>query len=236
LGDTVLRVRGPEVWQDGVYIEQFPNGTQGAIAFSFDWESAMGGAVHSLGMAGHDPVGAAEHGMEMRQGADWLRDLFARHGITATFYATGYNLLDGNTERRTFAGDPVYEWASPRNGWASDWWLTHKWYGDDPYGTYQSNPAWYFGDQTRELLRAGHEIAPHTFGHLYVRGTKLQELATDMDEWLSAAKSQGVPPPTTFAFPWRSSNSLTADFYKILWDRGMRAVTRARLLGVADEA
>src|SRR5207302_1110712 len=44
LGDTVLRVRGPEVWQDGVYIEQFPNGTQGAIAFSFDWESAMGGA------------------------------------------------------------------------------------------------------------------------------------------------------------------------------------------------
>ena len=117
-------------------------------------------------------------------------------------------------------------WASPRNGWSSDWWLTHKWYGDDPFGTYRSDPAWYFGDQTRELIEAGHEIAPHTFGHLYVRGSTPTELATDMDEWLAAAKSAGVPPPTTFAFPWRSSNSLTADFYDVLYKRGIRAVTR----------
>ena len=47
-----------------------------------------------------------------------------------------------------------------------------------------------------------------------------------MDEWLKAAKAQGVPPPTTFAFPWRSSNSLTADFYDVLYKRGIRAVTR----------
>ncbi len=220
--------------QDGVYIELHPNGTQGSLAFSFDWESAMGGAIHSKGMAEHDPQAAARHGTAMRQGADWLRDLFARYGIRATFYATGYNLLDGNAERRTFAGDPVYTWASPQNGWASDYWLTHKWYGDDPHGTYQTQPAWYFGDQTRALLSAGHEVASHTFGHLYVRGTTPQELSADMDEWLSAAARAGLPRPTSFAFPWRSSNSLTPDFYDVLYQRGIRVVTRLYERDIAD--
>ena len=224
--DGRIWVSAPKITQQGVYVERHPNGAQGSIAFSFDWESAMGGAIHSKGMEQHDPRAAEQHGMEMRQGADWLNDLFTRHDIKATFYGTGYNLLDGNTERRTFAGDPIYKWASPRNRWASDYWLTHKWYGDDPYGTYQTHPAWYFGDQTRKLLKAGHEIAPHTFGHLYVRGAKPQELAADMDEWLTTAKEIGVPPPTTFAFPWRSSNSLTPDFYDVLYQRGIRAVTR----------
>jgi peptidoglycan/xylan/chitin deacetylase (PgdA/CDA1 family) len=212
--------------QDGVYVELHPNGTQAALAFSFDWESAMGGAIHSKGMTVHDPQAAAQHGMAMRQGADWLKDLFARHGIRATFYATGYNLLDGNAERRTFAGDPTYRWASPANGWASDYWLTHKWYSDDPHGTYQTHPEWYFGDQTRALLQAGHEVAPHTFGHLYVRGSTPQELAADMDEWLAAAARIGISQPTTFAFPWRSSNSLTPEFYNVLYRRGISSVTR----------
>ncbi|HUP26997.1 MAG TPA: hypothetical protein VM409_01075, partial [Chloroflexia bacterium] len=48
----------------------------------------------------------------------------------------------------------------------------------------------------------------------------------DMDEWLAASASQKVPPPSTFAFPWRSSNSLTPEFYETLYNRGIRAVTR----------
>jgi peptidoglycan/xylan/chitin deacetylase (PgdA/CDA1 family) len=225
-GTAAIEVRSPKVSQEGVYIEQHPNGARGSLAFSFDWESAMGGAIHSKGMAQHDVASAEAHGIAMRQGADWLAELFAEHGIRATFYATGYNLLDGNTERRTFAGDPVYRWANRSNRWETDWWVTHKWYGDDPYGTAQTDPAWYFGDQTRALLGAGHEIASHTFGHLYVRGAKPQELAADADEWLKAASAVGVATPTTFAFPWRSSNSLTADFYQVLHERGVRAVTR----------
>lgn len=224
--DFGILLSKPKLSQQGIYIEPHPNGAQGALAFSFDWESAMGGAIHSKGMATHDPKSAAEHGQAMRDGADWLNTLFKKHDIRATFYATGYNLLDGNTERHTFSGNPTYKWANRKNGWDTDWWSDHSWFGDDPYGTTQTDPAWYFGDQTRTLLQAGHEIAPHTFGHLYVRGAKTEELATDMDEWLSAAKSVGVQPPTTFAFPWRSSNSLTADFYKVLWDKGIRAVTR----------
>lgn len=219
-------VTGPKVSQEGVYVEPHPNGAQGALAFSFDWESAMGGAIHSKGMDPHDPAGAAAHGIDMRQGAGWLAALFADHKIDATFYATGYNLLDGNTERRTFSGDPLYTWANKKDGWATDYWTTHKWYSDDPYGTVQSDPAWYFGDQTRALSKAGHEIAPHTFGHLYVRGATPQQLSTDMDEWLKYAKQAGLPAPTTFAFPWRSSNSLTRDFYDVFYGKGIRAVTR----------
>ena len=37
----------------------------------------------------------------MRQGADILLQIFATHAISATFYATGYNLLDGNTAHQT---------------------------------------------------------------------------------------------------------------------------------------
>ncbi len=219
-------ITSPKLSCGDVYVKSHPNGTQGSIAFSFDWESAIGGAIHSKGMKEHDPSTASTHGLEMRQGADWLNSLFTDNNIHATFYGTGYNLLDGNTERRTFSGDPIYKWAAPRNRWETDYWLTHKWYSDDPYGTYQTHPAWYFGDQTRRLLDAGHEVAPHTFGHLYVRGSNPQELATDMDEWLAAARSLGITNTTTFAFPWRSSNSLTADFYDVLYKRGIRAVTR----------
>jgi hypothetical protein len=226
VGDTGVTLIQIGLYPQGVYVEPHPNGTQGSIAFSFDWESAMGGPVHSQGMTVHDVAGATEHGLLMRQGAGWLNRLFMDHMINATFYATGYNLLDGNTQHLTFSGDPTYRWAAPKNNWNSTYWLTHGWYSDDPYGTDTTDPAWYFGDQTRALLAAGHEIAPHTFGHLYVRGATTDQLATDMDEWLKAAKAQGVPPPSTFAFPWRSSNSLTADFYDILYDRGIRAVTR----------
>jgi hypothetical protein len=166
--------------------------------------------------------------MLMRQGADWLNNLFVTNHISATFYATGYNLLDGNTQHLTFSGDPTYTWAKPepKGRWNTDWWLTHPWFSDDPFGTYQTDPAWYFGDQTQALLAAGDEIAPHTFGHIYVRGAKPSELATDMDEWLEYSKAAGVAAPSTFAFPWRSSNSLTADFYDVLYQRGIRAVTR----------
>jgi peptidoglycan/xylan/chitin deacetylase (PgdA/CDA1 family) len=231
---ATLRVGEPVLMANGVYVEPHPYGAQASIAFSFDWETAMGGAIHSKGNDTHDPAAAAEHGLAMREGADWLADLFGRHDIRATFYGTGYNLLDGNTERRTFNGDPTYDWASPGNGWASGYWLTHPWFSDDPFGTVGSHPAWYFADQTRRLLADGHEIAPHTFAHIYVRGSTRLEIATDMDTWIAAAEEAGVPSPSTFAFPWRSSNSLTKEFYDVLHERGIRAVTRIYPLDMKD--
>ncbi len=224
--NTTIWITQPKLSPEGIYVESHPNATSGSLAFSFDWETAMGGAIHSKGDANHDVAGAAQHGLDMRQGAGWLNDLFVTNHISATFYSTGYNLLDGNTEHLTFNGDPTYTWASPKNGWGSDYWLTHPWFSDDPFGTYQTDPAWYFGDQTRALLAAGHEIGSHTFAHIYVRGSNPQELATDLDEWIKYAALAGVPPPTTFAFPWRSSNSLTKEFYDVLYGRGIRTVTR----------
>ena len=229
-----LRVREPGLAAGDVYVEPHPNGAQASLAFSFDWETAMGGAIHSKGNDTHDPEAAAEHGMAMREGADWLADLFGRHDIKATFYGTGYNLLDGNTERRKFNGDPTYDWASPDNGWATGYWLTHPWFSDDPYGTVETHPAWYFGDQTRRLLAAGHEVAPHTFAHIYVRGSNAAEIATDLDTWIEVGKEAGVPAPSSFAFPWRSSNSLTKEFYDVLLERGIKTVTRIYPLDMKD--
>lgn len=235
LGALPLYVRAPYLARRGVNVEQHPNGALGALAFSFDWESAMGGAVHSQGAAVPDPSAAAEHGLRMRQGADWLNSLFVSNNISATFYATGYNLLDGNTQKRKFNGDPTYKWARTKYNWASDYWATRPWFSYDPYGTYKTDPAWYFGDQTRRLLAAGQEVAPHTFAHIYVRGSDVTEMATDLTEWEKAAKAIGVPAATTFAFPWRSSNSLNADMYDLLYRHGIRAVTRIYAPDIRDQ-
>ncbi len=213
----------PALAQAGVRVESWPNGAAAALAFSFDWESAMGGLIHSK--SGHDVQYAVNRGMNMRAGADTLLSLFQQHNIQATFYATGYNLIDGNTSHTQFAGNPLYKWGPPE-GWATTWWYTNTWYSDDPYGTVATDPAWYFGDQTDRLAAAGQEIATHTFGHLYVRGTQVDELSADLDAWAAAAAARGLPPMRSFAFPWQSSNSLTPDFYKVMAQHGITSVTR----------
>jgi peptidoglycan/xylan/chitin deacetylase (PgdA/CDA1 family) len=215
-----------------------------ALSFSFDWESAMGGLIHSKGGAsfaqGEGEAGgiaasetnrqravanAEERGMLMRQGADNLLSFFQQFNIRGTFYATGYNLIDGNSDRIQFNGNPIYKWASTKNLWDNDYWTTHPWYGDDPYGTYQTNPAWYFGDQTDRLLKAGQDIQSHTFGHLYVRGTSPAEFQQDLETWLNYANARGIE-ARSFAFPWTSSNSVKGEHYKILADLGFSSVTR----------
>jgi peptidoglycan/xylan/chitin deacetylase (PgdA/CDA1 family) len=258
-GATPMQVERAALWSDRVRVAPLPDYTTAALAFTFDWESSMGGLIHSKGGAagfegeaggpareeGADPLAVAvERGLRMRQGAERLADLFRPHGIRGTFYSTGYNLLTGNPERRAFAGDPTYRWANQRNGWANDYWVTHPWYGDDPYGAEATEPAWYYGELTWRLAAEGHEIESHSFGHLYVRGTTLEELARDLQEWNDAARALGLPPMRSFAFPWRSSNSLRAPHFQRLTEAGVTSLTRvyrvrpeyACELDMADEA
>jgi peptidoglycan/xylan/chitin deacetylase (PgdA/CDA1 family) len=224
----------------GARVEPFPDGKRAALAFSFDWESAMGGLIHSRSAGGEGEgatvglradggpsVAEAEaRGLRMREGARALAALFARYGIRGTFYSTGYNLLPGNPGCQKFLGDPLYRNANQSNGWGSDWWRTHPWYGDDPCTTEEQAPAWYFASETRALAAAGHEIASHSFGHLYVRGVKPEELRADLELWNSAVRALGLPPARSFAFPWTSSNSLDETFWVVFEQVGMTILTR----------
>ncbi|HEY8599794.1 MAG TPA: polysaccharide deacetylase family protein, partial [Thermomicrobiales bacterium] len=223
----------------GVRVEPFPDGRRAALAFSFDWESAMGGLIHSrssgegegatIGLradGGPSVAQAEDKGRRMRDGAGFLATLFARYDIKATFYSTGYNLIEGNPTCQKFLGDPIYRNANMANGWGSDWWRTHPWYGDDPCSTEAQAPAWYFASETRELAAAGHEIASHTFGHLYVRGVTPEQLGADLDQWNRSAMALGLPPARSFAFPWTSSNSLDAPFWAVFERVGMTVLTR----------
>ncbi len=215
------------VASDNLRVEPWPNNARAALAFSFDWESAMGGPIHSKGMMTHDPASGAAEGGRMRMGTEQLLALFASNHISATFYATGYDLLDGNTARTAYLGNPQYKWAGAKNGWGSDYWLTHGWYSDDPFSTVAdpNGANWYFGDQLKRLQAAGLEIGSHSFGHLYVRGASPEELRADLDQWRASAAAQGIT-ATTFAFPWRSSNSTKEDYYAVLREAGFKAVTR----------
>ncbi len=232
------------LYDDSVRVEPMKDYARAALSFTFDWETAMGGLVHSKGGApipGEGEYGglglsennlqlaladAVRRGLDMRRGADYLLELFSRFGVRGTFYANGYNLLDGNRDNQKFIGDPTYRWAAPKNGWNSDFWLKNPWYSLDPHGDFQSDPAWYFGDQADRLRQARQDIQSHTFGHIYVRGTTPEEFLRDTDAFGFYAAERKLPPIRHFAFPWKSSNSLTAEWYQILVNRGYTSVTR----------
>ena len=215
--------------RDGGRLDALPNYARAALSFSFDFETAMGGLIHTRGgTTDHDVNDAVARGIAMRDGANFLRRLFAGYDVRATFYVNGYNFLTGNTERRQYVGNPTYaRYTATAAGFASDYWTTHPWYGDDPYGTEQSDPAWYFGTLTKQLQQDGHDIESHTFGHLFLHaGITPQQLDDDLTEWDRVAYQHGFPPAHSFAFPWRASNSVTAEYYAVLAKHGITNVTR----------
>jgi peptidoglycan/xylan/chitin deacetylase (PgdA/CDA1 family) len=215
--------------RDGGRLDPLPNYAKAALAFSFDFETAMGGLIHTRGgTTDHDVADAEARGLAMRDGAMFLRRLFAAYDTRATFYVNGYNFLTGNTEHRLFVGNPTYTRYTPATaGFATDYWTTHPWYSDDPYGTEQTNPAWYFGSLTKQLAQDGHDIESHTFGHLFLHaGITAKELDDDLTAWDALARENGYAPAHSFAFPWGASNSLTAEYYAVLAKHGITNVTR----------
>ncbi|MBN9386562.1 MAG: hypothetical protein J0I20_00795 [Chloroflexi bacterium] len=123
-------------YDDSVRVEPFPDYARAAFSFTFDWETAMGGLIHSQGGSpggvgaessgqGIDEASLQEgisyaeaRGQRMRDGTEYLLKLFTSNAVKATFYGNGYNLLTGNPARDTFVGNPTYKWAAPKNGWS----------------------------------------------------------------------------------------------------------------------
>ncbi|MEI6778220.1 MAG: polysaccharide deacetylase [Chloroflexales bacterium] len=205
----------------------WPGGRKAAVAFSFDWETAMGGLIHSRSVG--DPNGDQDYlqrGMRMREGITTTLAIFQPYHVRATYFATGYNFLLGNRERRSFLNNPTFEWATKANGWTSNRWTTTPWFGDDPYGTVQSNPAWYFGDLVPRLLGAGQEIQSHTFSHFFGGYVGAATWQADLQIWDEVAAERGVPPARAIAFPWSSSSGLSDSDWDTLEQAGIVAVTR----------
>lgn len=212
--------------QSGVRLEIFPDYRQAALAITLDWETAMGGLIHSRGGDGYDPATAEQRGLAMRQGSENLLQLFQEYKIRATWHASGYSLLRGNSLGQTFCGNPTYSWATRAHGWPDDRWSTRPWFADDPQGTAESDPAWYFGDLLPRLLAQGQDIQSHTFGHLYVPHASTDELRTDLQQWNASAAAAGLPPARILAFPWGASLGMSDASYTVLEDLGYIAVTR----------
>lgn len=211
----------------GVTVLPWPNGARAALSFSFDWETTMGGLIHSRSLDDpnfdQDPV---LRGMRMREGVTTTVDLFRPYGIRATYYATGYNFLSGNRERRRFMGDPTFAWANRANRWQTDAWQQQPWFSPDPYGTVATDPAWYFGDLIPILQHEGHDIQSHTFSHLYGGLASAEEWRSDLSEWRAVAAERGVPSARSLAFPWSSSAGMSYANWQALAEAGITAVTR----------
>ncbi len=225
-GDAPLYLDDLRLAESGVRLEPFPDYHRAALAITLDWETAMGGLIHSRSGDGYDPATAEQRGLAMRRGTENLLALFSHYGVRATWYASGYSLLPGNSARRTFSGDPTYAWASAANGWPDDRWVTTPWFADDPYGTAQSHPAWYMGDLVQRLRAAGQDVQSHTFGHLYLGYATPTELRADLQQWNSAADEAGLPRARTLAFPWGASLGMGDANWATLQDLGYIAVTR----------
>ncbi len=210
-----------------VVVQPWPEGRRAAVSFSFDWETAMGGLVHSRSV--NDPAFDPDYelrGMRMREGVTTTLELFRPHAIRATYYANGYNFLLGNQDRRTFMGNPTFVWATRANRWTTDSWASTPWFAPDPYGTVASDPAWYFGDLIPKLVAEGHDIQSHTFSHLYAGLASVEELEADLREWNAVAAERGVPPARSLAFPWSGSAGMSYAAWQALARAGITSVTR----------
>ncbi|MFV9505927.1 MAG: polysaccharide deacetylase [Oscillochloridaceae bacterium umkhey_bin13] len=210
-----------------VELAPWPLGRRAAVAFTFDWETAMGGLVHSRSL--DDPAFDQDYllrAMRMRDGITTTIQIFAPLDIQATYYATGYNFLDGNQERERFLGDPIFTWATQANGWTSDRWVTTPWFADDPFSTIQRDPGWYFGDLIAPLQANGHEIQSHTFSHLHGGLAELSTWQQDLATWNEVAARKGVAPATSIAFPWSSSAGMSDQSWDLLEQAGITSVTR----------
>lgn len=212
---------------DSVTVSPWPDGRRAAVSFSFDWETAMGGLVHSRSVG--EPLYDADpalRAMRMREGVTTTLSIFEPLGVRATYYANGYNFLRGNAERRTFMGDPTFAWATRENRWTTDAWETSPWFSPDPHGTVQSDPAWYFGDLVPVLEAAGQDVQSHTFSHLYAGLASLDELRADLRAWNEVAAEAGHPPARSLAFPWSGSAGLSDAAWQSIADAGITSVTR----------
>ncbi len=209
-------------------VQPWPDGYAAALSFSFDWETTMGGLVHSRSLAADDPHNADDprvRGMRMRQGITNTLELFHTYTIRATYYATGYNFLNGNAERQAFMGDPTFGWASVANGWKSDW-SRRPWFSSDPYGSIASDPDYYFGDLIAPLLAAKQDIQTHTFSHLYGGYASPEQWRADFAAWKAAAGQRGVAAARSLAFPWSGSGGMSDASWRALEEAGITSVTR----------
>lgn len=241
LSDTAFP---PAIVQRVVELNPWPYGAQAALSFSFDWETAMGGLIHSRSVddprADQDPLVRA---MRMREGVTTTLAIFRPYGIRATYYANGYNFLPGNPERRLFMGNPTFAWARQEKPyqWRTAAWATTPWFASDPYGTVQSDPGWYFADLVRLLLNEGQDIQSHTFSHFHGGFASPQEWQADLNEWRVVAGEQGLAPARSLAFPWSGSGGMSDASWDELEAAGITSITRTnwsqrqyRIVGTDD--
>src|SRR5262245_30017002 len=127
-------------------------------------------------------------------------------------------------------GDPIFTWAMPatseRKGWSTARWTTTPWFADDPYGTTQSDPGWYFGDLIALLAREHQDIQTHTFSHLYGGYASADDWRADLQAWREVAAERGVPMTRSLAFPWSSSAGMSYANWDVLEQAGITSVTR----------
>lgn len=210
-----------------ITILPWPGGKQAAVSFSFDWETAMGGLIHSRSVddpnSDQDPL---VRGMRMREGITTSLAIFAPYGIRATYFANGYNFLAGNPERREFMGNPTYAWANTANRWTSDQWQQQAWFAADPHGTIETHPEWYFADLIPLLRAANHDIQSHTFSHFYGGFVTAADWHADLQAWREVAAEQDVPPAVALAFPWSSSGGMSDASWHVLTEYGITTITR----------
>lgn len=213
-----------------VTLSPWPYGKRAAVSFSFDWETTMGGLIHSRSAGDpnvdEDPIA---RGLRMRQGVTETLAIFRPLGVRATYYATGYNFLSGNRQRRVFMGDPTYSWATPANRWRNDW-SARRWFGDDPHTDYtdvaSNGAAWYFGDLLPLLLAERQDVQSHTFAHFYGGLVGPADWNADLTAWHEVAAPLGVAAPRSLAFPWSSSGGMSYASWQELEQAGITSVTR----------
>lgn len=151
-----------------------------------------------------------------RKAVPLLLDLFARHGIHATWATVGFQFAENYEELKLFLPEeslrPTYDHTSLSSYRCFDA------IGKDEAAA----PCFYGGSLIREIAgREGQEIASHTFSHYYCRepGQTAEQFAADMKAARLIAEAKGIS-VTSVVFP---RNQTTAEHVAVLRELGFTA-------------
>lgn len=140
--------------------KRFPNGFNGALVISADFEMAW---AWRYAKSGVDPVAI---GMHERANVPAILQSMDEYALPASWATVGHLFLRECSQNQGRAHPELARIPHFTNRvWRYE---SNDWYDHDPCTDVERDPAWYAPDLIRAVMaaKAGHEIACHTFTHL----------------------------------------------------------------------
>jgi hypothetical protein len=200
-------------------ISPYPGAFKAAVCISFDYETSAQSKKSSLINSIITGIYEANNKFQLKKintdtrygrgfgnrvGGDQIIKLFKDNQIHGTWFSTGHILLKSNFDGQAYRINQKMPYMIKDAGFHEVlWWHSIKpCFYHDPHSDYRKYPYFYLGDQAESLKNMGEDIQYHTFSHPYIPLETIDNLITDLEDWLNVANKNGFVAPSMLAFPF----------------------------------